>query len=115
MELRVLDYDLVLEERLRTFMEARTQLRLMAWGQWLGVGRIAKVPISRPWSHELVITQALTGVRVFKSSVSACETPVKDFDGTTPIHILNIPFAITTPDETTFKTYTWLHGTELLP
>jgi hypothetical protein len=112
-EVIIHDYDVSTRAQLIELAAARTQLRFWAWGVFVAVGYIANVVIQSPLDRTLTITFALQGLRLLKAS--AYNQDVVDFDTSTPIHMLDIPFALSAAAVTTYQANSILYGTEFLP
>lgn len=112
-KINIHDYDVSLRDQLSTLAEARTSLRIWAWAQFVAVGVVADVGTQMPLDKVLGVTFALSGLRRIKAS--AYNKDVVDFDLSTPIHLLDMPFALTAGAVTTYQNNTTLYGTEILP
>ena len=118
-DIRFYDWDQDTLDKILAWMVARTELRIWAWGLWIAVGKIANVPIARPATAELVVTFALSGLRLLEAGSGDYDCLVNDYDGAgigyIQIPMLNIPFAIEPADITIFGANSNLFGTEILP
>jgi hypothetical protein len=112
-EVHLHDYDAALRDQLLIFSASRTELRIWAWGIFVAVGCIARIGLQMPMDTTLTLTFALKGLRYIKGS--AYNKDVVDFDTSTPVHLLDMPFALSAGAITTYNTYTILYGTEILP
>jgi len=112
-EVNIHDYDAALRDQLFTLASARTELRIWAWGVFIAVGKIANVRIQMPLAATLNVVFALDGLRYIKAA--AYNKDVTDFDTSTPIHLLDMPFSTSVGATATFVANTTLFGTEILP
>lgn len=112
-EVIVHDYDVALRDVLMGYAGARTKLRFWAWGVFVAVGYIAQCQIQSPLGRTLTLNIVLQGLRYIQASAE--DQIVDDFDLSSPIHMLDIPYATTAASETIYKAHTILYGTEILP
>lgn len=112
-EVIVHDYDVALRAQLNEYAAARTQLRIWVWGVLVAVGYVASVVTQMPMDRAMNVTFILSGLRMYKAS--AHDQDVTDFDLSSPIHMLDMPFAIDAASLTTYQTHSILYGTEFMP
>jgi hypothetical protein len=107
------DYDIDVRQRLLEYAAARTKMRFWAWGVFVAVGYVANVVIQMPLDNTLAVSFVIEGCRLLKAS--AHNQDVVDFDTSTPIHMVDMPFALSAAAVTTYQTHSILYGTEILP
>jgi hypothetical protein len=106
------DYDAELRDVLLTYSANRTVLRFWAWGVFVAVGRISMVQIQSPLDKVLPVTICLSGLRYLKAS--AHNQTVTDFDLSSTIHMLDMPFALDASSISTYQANSILYGTEMM-
>jgi hypothetical protein len=112
-EVVIHDYDVALRATLLELSAARTQLRIWAFGQFIAVATVSNVRFQMPLEKSLNVNFSLVGCRVYKAD--AYNKDATDFDTSTPIHMLNIPFSTSAAALATFQANTILYGSEILP
>jgi hypothetical protein len=106
------DYDVELRDELLTYAHANTALRIWGWGVFVASGYIADVPIMMPLAATLDIKLVISGLRYFKAS--AYNKTVTDFDLSSSVHILQMPFTMDVGSYATYASNTLLYGNEVM-
>jgi hypothetical protein len=106
------DYDVELRDQLVTYAHGNTALRIWGWGIFVASGYVADVPIQMPLDTVLPVKFVLTGLRYIKAS--AHDQVVTDFDLSSQVSLLQMPFALDVASYAVYALHTLLYGTEIM-
>jgi hypothetical protein len=111
-EMVIHDYDAELRDKLIILAAARTELRIWAWGIFIATGMLAQVDLPSMFDSTLKVSFTLSGLRYF--TASAHDKFVTDYDLSSDIHILDMPFSADPTSDTIFNACTILYGNEVI-